>query len=135
KSLLKLSNKNKLLKKPDDMDNQIQRLNLGRRSGLDKAVCEITEIDLHLSTKSQAELANKILALLYTLIWVSRSATANTSVASGIKWNNHPHMTKSNNRITTQQNPPEESFLLKLIIKTMNPQTDPNSNSLKIQAL
>ncbi|CAG8766821.1 6409_t:CDS:1, partial [Acaulospora morrowiae] len=59
------------------------------------------------------------------------SATANTLIASGTKWNSHPHITTCNNRTTTQQNLLEKSSLIELIIKTMNPQTDPSSNPLK----
>ncbi|CAG8543507.1 11529_t:CDS:1 [Acaulospora morrowiae] len=85
KSLLKLSNKSSPKKKSNDMNDQIQKLSLGRRLGLDKVASGMTGIDFYLSAKSQAKFANKVLALLYILIWISRSATANISIASGIK--------------------------------------------------
>ncbi|CAG8489563.1 13502_t:CDS:2, partial [Acaulospora morrowiae] len=78
-SLIKLIRKNNNRKNLTEIERNLQKLDFGRKSNLDKLASGMLNIDIQLSIASHAKMANKILALLYSQIWIPRSATANTS--------------------------------------------------------
>ncbi|CAG8641239.1 17880_t:CDS:1, partial [Acaulospora morrowiae] len=78
-SLIKLIRKNSNRKNLTEIERNLQKLDFGRKSSLNKLVSGMLNIDIQLSIASHAKMANKILALLYSQIWIPRSATANTS--------------------------------------------------------
>ncbi|CAG8553580.1 7686_t:CDS:1, partial [Acaulospora morrowiae] len=64
-SLIKLVRKNSNKKNLTEIERNLQKLDFGQKSNLDKLACGMLNIDIQLFTTSQAKMANKIL-VLYT---------------------------------------------------------------------
>ncbi|CAG8779312.1 4705_t:CDS:1, partial [Acaulospora morrowiae] len=100
-----------------DSVHHLQTLTINRKSNLEGLACGITTLRIQLSKKAWAKLINFTLKLLYLLVWLPRSITANTSIVLGIKWK------KSTPKLTAtklKELPEAQSDLLNKIIKYSN---------------
>ncbi|CAG8722464.1 6252_t:CDS:2, partial [Acaulospora morrowiae] len=120
-SLVKLVRKNNNKKFLTEIERRTQKLDFGRKSNLDKLASGMLSIDIQLFVTSHAKMANKILALLYSQIWIPRLITANTSEVKGVKWKRHTLSTKSPNNIHLSKATLNNKSLLKLIMEATNP--------------
>ncbi|CAG8509844.1 15508_t:CDS:2, partial [Acaulospora morrowiae] len=86
------------------IERNLQKLDFGQKSNLDKLASGMLSIDIQLPITSHAKMANKILALLYSQIWIPSSS------------NTYPSKAISNDK-----------NLLTLIIEVTDPQTNYSS--------
>ncbi|CAG8651109.1 10325_t:CDS:1, partial [Acaulospora morrowiae] len=99
------------------IERNLQKLDFDRKSNLDKLACRMLNIDIQLSATSHAKMANKILALLYSQIWIPRLATANTSEVKEVKWKRNPPSTESSSSTHSPKAISENKNLLELIME------------------
>ncbi|CAG8772836.1 11443_t:CDS:1, partial [Acaulospora morrowiae] len=92
----------------------------------DKLASGMLSIDIQLPIASHAKMANKILALLYSQIWIPRSATANTSEVKRVKWKRYSLPIVSSSNTYSSKAIPDDKNLLKLIMEVTDLQANHN---------